>query len=75
VLEVARDVIPITTEAVRYADLPRVSECFITSVSREIMPVVKIDQLVIGDGSPGPITRALMGRFRALVTREAIAVS
>jgi branched-chain amino acid aminotransferase len=75
VLEVARDVIPISTDAVKYAELPGVSECFITSVSREIMPVVKIDQLVIGDGAPGPITRALMGRFRALVAREAAAVS
>jgi branched-chain amino acid aminotransferase len=75
VLEVARDVIPISTDAVKYVELPGVSECFITSVSREIMPVVKIDQLVIGDGTPGTITRALMDRFRALVAREAVAVS
>lgn len=71
VLEVARQVLPVSTEAVAYSDLPRARECFITSVSREILPVVKVDQLTIGDGFPGPITRALMQRFRALVEREA----
>ncbi|MFC1464736.1 MAG: aminotransferase class IV [Candidatus Brachytrichaceae bacterium NZ_4S206] len=71
VLEVAREVLPVLTEAVTYGELQQARECFITSVSREILPVVKVDQLVIGDGAPGPITRELMGRFRALVQREA----
>ena len=71
VLEVARDVVPVISEAVKYNDLPNVSECFITSVSREILPVVKIDHQVIGDGKPGPLTRELMRRFRELVEREA----
>lgn len=71
VLEVARAVLPVITEAIAYADLPQARECFITSVSREILPVVKIDQLTIGDGRPGPITRELMRRFAALVEREA----
>jgi branched-chain amino acid aminotransferase len=75
VLEVAKEVLPLSTEAVKYNDLPAVSECFITSVSREILPVVKIDHLVIGDGAPGPITRELMARLHALVAREATALS
>lgn len=75
VLEVAKDVLPISTDAVKYNDLPAVSECFITSVSREILPVVKVDHLVIGAGGPGPITRELMARFHALVAREAVALS
>ena len=64
VLEVARDVLPVSTIAVKYDDLPEVSECFITSVSREILPVVKIDHLIIGNGMPGAITQVLMQRFR-----------
>jgi branched-chain amino acid aminotransferase len=75
VLEVAKGVLPISTQAVKYNDLPGVSECFITSVSREIMPVVKIDHLVIGDGVPGPITRELMKRLHELVSREAMPLS
>ncbi|MCS7087129.1 MAG: aminotransferase class IV [Thermoflexales bacterium] len=74
VLEIARTVLPIHTEAVHYADLPRVREAFITSVSREILPVVKIDDRVIGDGTPGAITRMLMARFAELVAREARSV-
>ncbi len=73
VLEVAQLVLPLSTVPVRYADLPRVAECFITSVSREILPVVKIDDIVIGDGKPGPLTRELMSRFAALVAEEAVA--
>jgi branched-subunit amino acid aminotransferase/4-amino-4-deoxychorismate lyase len=72
VLEVAQGVLPIATQAVKVNDLPEVRECFITSVSREIMPVVKIDHLTIGDGTPGPITRELMRRFHELVAREAM---
>lgn len=74
VLEVATGLLPITPVAVRYGDLARVTECFITSVSREIMPVVRIDDHVIGDGMPGPMTRELMRRFAALVAHEAATI-
>lgn len=74
VLEVARAVLPVHTEAVRYADLPRVREAFITSVSREILPVVRIDDQIIGDGNPGAITRTLIARFQALIASEARSV-
>ena len=32
-------------------------ECFLTGSAAEVIPVVKVDDRVIGDGSPGPITR------------------
>jgi len=74
VLEVAAGMLPIVPVAVHVADLPRVRECFVTSVSREILPVVQIDDRLIGDGAPGPITRELMRRFEALVARESEAI-
>jgi branched-chain amino acid aminotransferase len=74
VLEVARDVLLYSNVAVRMADAPRVRECFITSVSREILPVISIDGAAIGDGAPGPITRELMRRFAALIETEAVAL-
>ncbi len=61
----------VETRAVHLVDLPRVSECFITSVSREILPVTRIDAHVIGNGRPGKVTRALMQALRELVAREA----
>ncbi|MBP89214.1 MAG: branched-chain-amino-acid transaminase [Planctomycetaceae bacterium] len=39
-------------------------ECFLTGSAAEIVPVVKVDSRVIGDGKPGPITRDLTTRFR-----------
>ena len=41
-------------------------ECFLTGTAAEVVPVVKVDSRTIGDGSPGPITRQLMARFRKL---------
>jgi branched-chain amino acid aminotransferase len=45
-------------EAVRAAD-----EIFLTSSVRGVVPVVKLDGVAVGDGSPGPATRALRGRY------------
>jgi branched-chain amino acid aminotransferase len=75
VLELARALIPVSYRAATLDALGEMRECFITSVSREVLPVVKIDQQVIGDGRPGPITRALMQRFREMVEREAEALA
>lgn len=75
VLEVAAPVLPISAQAITLDALPQVRECFITSVSREIMPVVHIDGATIGDGRPGPITRTLITRFADLIQREAVALS
>ncbi len=47
---------------------PRISrppqEAFITGSTRELTPVVRIDDRVIGTGRPGPVTRALLAGFR-----------
>jgi branched-chain amino acid aminotransferase len=64
VLELAAMVLPVVWEPVRVDALPQVDECFITSVSREVLPVVRIDQQIIGRGVPGAITLELLRRFR-----------
>ena len=45
-------------------DLYTADECFLTNTSSEVLPVVRVDARCIGDGSPGPITRALGEDFR-----------
>jgi branched-chain amino acid aminotransferase len=70
VLEVARPWLPIVATGIHRADLPRVGEAFLTSVSRGILPVVRVDDVVIGTGQPGPVTRELMTRFTALETGD-----
>jgi branched-chain amino acid aminotransferase len=74
VLELAAGLLPLRTQAVRKDQLDSVSECFVTSVSREILPVVEIDGSNVGDGKPGRETRELMRRFAELVEKEANSV-
>ncbi|HKC12334.1 MAG TPA: aminotransferase class IV [Vicinamibacteria bacterium] len=71
ILEVGRGILPVILRPVRVDQLPEVDECFITSVSREILPAVRIDGHPIGGGRPGPVTRDLMGRWATLVQQEA----
>jgi branched-chain amino acid aminotransferase len=37
---------------------------FLTSTTREVVPVVLVDERRIGTGQPGPVTRALLEGFR-----------
>jgi branched-chain amino acid aminotransferase len=44
-------------------------EAFLTGTAAEVIPMVKVDGRIIGDGKPGPITQRTIERFRQ-VTRE-----
>ena len=63
VLELARPLGPLVLTALRRDELPRASEAFITSVSREVLPLVRVDGQVVGDGRPGPLGRELRQGF------------
>ncbi|NLP36768.1 MAG: branched-chain-amino-acid transaminase [Firmicutes bacterium] len=45
-------------------------ECFLTGTAAEAIPVVEVDGRLIGDGKPGPVTKDLIKRFRALTGVE-----
>ena len=45
-------------------DLLEVEEAFITSSTRNIVPVVRVDDIVIGSGQPGEITNKLARFFK-----------
>jgi D-alanine transaminase len=45
------------------AQMPRWSECFITSTSRHVMPVTAIDTQPVGNGQVGPFSRRLAAVF------------
>lgn len=49
-------------------------ECFLTGTAAEVIPVVKVDGRIIGDGRPGPLTRRLMAAFRELTQREGVPI-
>ncbi len=74
VLEIAGALVPRRAGALRKDEIERTDEAFITSVSREILPVVAIDAVTIGDGRPGPVTTQVIARFREIVQQEARAI-
>ena len=45
--------------------IPCFREAFLVSTSRNVVPVTRIDAALIGNGTPGPITREIMGVFQA----------
>ncbi len=69
VLELARGRFPIEERPILFAELAQADEAFVTSSSKEIVPVVQIDDLVIGNGQPGPRTYELEQRFIEMVER------
>jgi branched-chain amino acid aminotransferase len=50
-------------------DLYTADEMFFTGTAAEIVGVTKLDGRVIGSGVPGPVTKQLAKRFKALATR------
>src|SRR6266480_3585320 len=67
VLELARGRFPIEERQILLDELPQADEAFITSSSKEITPVVQIDDFVIGDGKPGSRTYELEQYFIEMV--------
>jgi len=53
------------TPLVRH-DIFVADECFLTGTAAEVISVVSLDGRKIGTGEPGPITKDLLERFRAL---------
>ncbi|NPV68855.1 MAG: hypothetical protein HPY64_17135 [Anaerolineae bacterium] len=65
VLEVAPEIVPVEEQAVTLADIPALSEAFLTSSSRGVIPIVAIDDIPIGTGTPGPLTRRISAAYDA----------
>jgi len=63
--EVAAEVgVPMREHVMLDADLLGADEAFLTSTTRELVPIVRVDEHVIGNGRPGAITTDLLEAFR-----------
>lgn len=72
VIDLARDLhIPAREAILSDRDVLDADEAFLTSTTREITPVVQVDEHLIGPGRPGAITASLLIEYR----RRAIAAS
>ncbi len=56
--------VAVTEQAVTEAELYAADEVFLTGTTIEILPVVRVNSRPIGAGTPGPVTKLLMARFR-----------
>ncbi len=70
VLEIAEDEFEVVESDIFYADLASYDEMFITSSTKEILPVVQVDEMTIGNGKPGPRTSKLIDLFRSYAAQQ-----
>lgn len=60
VLNLAKNDFIVEERDLKIEELPRVSEAFLSATNKDILPVVKIDDKIIGNGKPGKNTKKLI---------------
>ena len=69
--DVGKDVgIDVREQVLRDEDLFGADEAFLTSTTREALPIVTVDDTTIGTGKPGPVTKKLLEGFRRRARAE-----
>jgi branched-chain amino acid aminotransferase len=64
ILQIARDLdIPVVTRPITHGDVITADELFFSGTAVEVTPIKDVDGHVIGDGSPGPVTKRLQKTF------------
>jgi len=73
VLEIARkNKIPAHEHVITRHEVYISDECFLTGTAAEIIPVVKVDGRIIGNGSPGKLTLSLIKKFKELTSKDGV---
>lgn len=66
-LHVAPDVLPVELRRLHLEEVPALDEAFLTSSGRGVLPIVSIDGITIGNGTPGPRTKEFASHYDAWV--------
>jgi branched-chain amino acid aminotransferase len=64
VLELAEGLLDVNLRHIDRKELAQMDEIFISASNKEIVPVIRVDDMTVGDGKPGKVTREIMKRFR-----------
>ncbi len=67
VLIVIEGLLSIDARAVNIDEIDQMDESFLSSSSRGVVPIIKMDGITIGDGRPGPLTMEIIQRYDAWV--------
>ena len=71
VITIAHDLgYEVSFEALRRDDLYIAEEAFLTGTAAEVVPIHSVDERLVGDGRPGPITKALQSTYFQAVRGE-----
>lgn len=69
VMQIARDLgLKVRERRISRDEIYIADEAFFTGTAAEVLPIVNIDDIEIGGGLPGPITRQIQQRFFEIVT-------
>jgi branched-chain amino acid aminotransferase len=60
----------VSFEALVRTDLYLADEAFMSGTAAEIVPIQSVDDRVVGEGKPGPITRSLQATYAQAVRGE-----
>lgn len=73
ILEIAKqNKIPAHEHVITRHEVYISDECFLTGTAAEIIPVVKVDGRIIGNGKPGKMTSTLLKKFRELTAKDGV---
>ena len=69
VLEVAAEQFTVQIRDISRQELLVADEVFITGTNKGVVPVIQVDDTIIGNGAPGPLTRELINRLTEQTVR------
>lgn len=70
VLTLGRTILKVQEQDITLSDIYNAKEVFITSTTKNIMPVIRVDSNLISDGMPGEITRRLQDALNGLIDQQ-----
>ena len=70
VIEMAKSHYRILEQDVSLEDIRNASEAFITSSTKGVLPIVACGDMIIGDGTPGEVTRNLIKSWSAMLEKR-----
>lgn len=71
ILQLAQELsIPIQLQAIHVKEIDTLDEAALSGSSRAFLPVVRIDNHLIGNGRPGPVSRQILAAYNAFLNQE-----
>lgn len=68
VLKLAEGIVDVELRHIDRQELAEMDEIFLSASNKEIVPIIRVDEMIVGDGKPGSVTREIMKRFREITT-------